>query len=192
VTKFTVLLSVLLFAVQLAWAEDDATNTDKPSISTSQIVQLTADVEAINHDTREVTLRGPQGNSVSFIASEQARNLDQVKVGDTLNVKYTQNLSIQVVAADGAEAGAGELSAAARSDKGEMPALSTINAVVVTATVEDINLENNTFKLKGPKGEVREYVARDPENLKKAVVGDLVVITYKEGISLSLERNTGE
>ena len=63
---------------------------------------------------------------------------------------------------------------------------------MVTATVEEINLENNTFKLKGPSGEVQEYVARDPENLKKAEVGDLVVITYTAAVAISVEKTTGE
>ena len=63
---------------------------------------------------------------------------------------------------------------------------------MVTATVEEINIEANTFKLKGPAGEIREYEARDPENLKKADVGDLVVITYSEAIAISVEKTTAE
>lgn len=87
---------------------------------------------------------------------------------------------------------AGELTAAGRSEKGEMPAAAVINAQVVTATVEEINLENNTFKLKGPAGEVKEFVARNPENPKKAAVGDLVVITYTEAVAISVEKTSEE
>ena len=61
-----------------------------------------------------------------------------------------------------------------------------MDAVVITATVEEINIEANTFKLKGPAGEIREYEARDPENLKKAEVGDLVVINNNRPITLRL------
>ena len=159
---------------------------------TSQTVVLTAIVEAINHETREVTLRGPEGGSVTFVASEEARNLDQVKAGDIVMAEYVQSMSIEVFANDGSEPGAGELTVAGRSEKGEMPAMTAIDAVVVTATVEEINLEANTFKLKGPSGEVKEYTARDPENLKKAAVGDIVVITYTEAIAISVEKMTGE
>ncbi len=70
--------------------------------------------------------------------------------------------------------------------------MAAIDATVVTATVEEINLENNTFKLKGPSGEINEYVAQDPENLKKAEVGDLVVITYTEAVAISVEKTTAE
>ena len=73
-----------------------------------------------------------------------------------------------------------------------MPALTAIDALVVTATVEEINIEANTFKLKGPAGEIKEYEARNPENLKKAEVGDLVVINYTEAVAISVEKTAGE
>ncbi|RKZ80148.1 MAG: hypothetical protein DRQ35_02870, partial [Gammaproteobacteria bacterium] len=60
---------------------------DKPSISASQSITVTAVVEAINHETREVTLRRKDDTTVSFVASEEARNLDQVTVGDIVVAK---------------------------------------------------------------------------------------------------------
>jgi len=161
-------------------------------MSTSQTVMLTATVEAINHETREVTLRGPEGRTVDIVASEDARNLNQIKVGDVINIEYEQGMSIEVFAAEGAEAGAGEFVAVARPEEGGTPAMAAIDALVVTAVVEEINLEANTFKLKGPSGLVKEFEARDPENLKKAAVGDLVVITYTQAIAMSLANTTGE
>ena len=187
----SMLASLLLFASP-CWA-GEASPTDKPSMSSSQTVIVTAMVEAINHETREVTLVGPEGESVSFVASEEARNLGQVNVGDIVMVEYVQSLSIEVFANDGSEQpGAGELTIAGRSEEGSMPGLTAIDATVVTAIVEDINIEANTFKLKGPSGEIKEYVAQNPENLKKAAVGDLVVITYTQGIALSVEKTTAE
>jgi len=190
--KNLALLAALLLVAAPCWSDETAPATDKPSIHTSQTTKITAVVEAINHETREVTLRGPEGNTVSFVASEEARNLDQVSVGDIVMAEYKQSLSIEVFANDGSEPGAGELVVAGRSEKGEMPGVAAVDSTVVTATVEEINLENNTFKLKGPSGEVQEYVARDPENLKKAAVGDLVVITYTEALALSVEKATQE
>jgi len=190
--KTLALLTALLLIATPCWSDESAPASDKPSIHTSQTAILTAVVEAINHETREVTLRGPEGNTVSFVASEEARNLDQVSVGDIVMAEYEQSLSIEVFANDGSAPGAGELTAAGRSEKGDMPGAAAVNAQVITATVEEINIENNTFKLKGPSGEVQEYVARDPENLKKAEVGDLVVITYTEAVAISVQKTTGE
>lgn len=190
--KTLALLAALLLIAAPCWSDQSVPASDKPSIHTSQTAIVTATVEAINHETREVTLRGPEGNTISFVASEEARNLDQVSAGDIVMAEYEQSLSIEVFANDGSAPSAGGLTAGGRSAKGEMPGVMAISAEVVTATVEEINIENNTFKLKGPSGEVQEYVARDPENLKKAEVGDLVVITYTEAVALSVEKTTEE
>jgi len=190
--KVLALLAALLLFASPCWASESASSTDKPSMYTSQTVILTAVVEAINHETRDVTLRGPEGNSVSFVASEDARNLGQVNVGDTVMVEYEQSMSIEVFANDGSEPGAGEMVVAGRSEDGEMPALTAIDALVVSAVVEEINIEANTFKLRGPSGEIKEYEARNPENLKRAEVGDIVVITFTDAIALTVEKASGE
>lgn len=190
--RVLILFIVLLLTAPTCWSEEAAPATDKPSLSTSQTVVVTAQVEAINHETREVTLRGPEGKSVSFVASEEARNLDQVKVGDTVIAEYKQHLSIEVVAGDGTAPGTGEMSAMTRTAEGKMPGMAAVNTSVVTATVEEINLEANTFKLKGPNGEINEYVARDPENLTKAAVGDLVIITYTEAVAIAVQKTEAE
>jgi hypothetical protein len=192
VNKVLTPLVALLIAASPCWSQESAPTTEKPSIYASEAVVLTAVVEAINHETREVTLRGPEGNSVNFVASEEARNLSQVQVGDIVNAEYVQSVSIEVFANNGIEAGVGKIMAAGRSEAGEMPAGMVAGSVVVAMTVEEINIETNTFKLKGPNGEIKEYEARDPENLKKVEVGDLVVITYTEALALLVEKVESE
>jgi hypothetical protein len=64
--------------------------------------------------------------------------------------------------------------------------------MVVTATVEEINIELNTFKLKGPDGVINEYTARNPENLKRAAVGDLVVMTVTSAVAIVVEEKAPE
>lgn len=184
--KYTALVAMFL-ASAVAFA-NDAMAQDKPSMYVSESMTVTAAVEAINHETREVTLRTGDGEFITFIASEEARNLDQVDVGDIVNANYTQSVSIEVVEDDGKGPRVGELGAADRTDKGDMPGAAVINATVVVASVEEINIEANTFKLLGPDGNVNEYTARDPENLKRASVGDLVVITIAESMAISVEK----
>lgn len=190
--KSIILLAATLLVSSPCWSGESSAATDKPSLFTSQTMKLSAAVEAINHETRELTLRGPEGNTATFVVSEEAQNLDQVSVGDIVMTEYVQSMSIEVFANNGSAPAVGALSAEGRAAKGESPALTAIDAVVVTATVEEINLEDNTFKLKGPGGEVQQYAARDPENLKKAEVGDIVVITYTDSVAITVEKTTQE
>ena len=180
--KLLALLTMLMLFSSPVWAGD------KPSIHASQSVTVSALVEAIDHKTREVTLRKEDGSTVSFVASEDARNLAQVQVGDIVVAEYIESIDIEVFAADNASAQVDAATLVARTKEGEMPGVAVMDTVVVTAVVEEINIEANTFKLKGPQGNIKEYTARKPENLKKAAVGDLVVITYTEAMALTVEK----
>jgi hypothetical protein len=191
ISEYTVVVSLLLACVA-AFAAEEQVQQDKPFLVTSQTMKISAQVEAIDHKSRVVTLRRPQGDTVTFTASDEARNLDQVSVGDIVTAEYVETLSIEVVANEGMEPESGELSAVARTEKGEMPGLIAVDAQIVTATVEEINLETNTYKLKGPDGTVNEYVARNPENLKRAAVGDLVIMTFTESVAISVEVGPAE
>ena len=62
-----------------------------------------------------------------------------------------------------------------------------MEAMVITATVEDINIEANTFQLRFADDTVNEYVARNPDNLKRSKVGDLVVITSTTAVAIVVE-----
>lgn len=181
-------LALLLCAAIMPAAAAQHEELQRPSFHASQSMTVRATVEAIDHQTREVTLRMPEGDTVSFVASEDARNLGQVAVGDVVNAEYVESLSIEVVANEGFEPESGEMQAMARTKEGEMPGVAAIDTQVTTATVEEINIEANTFKLRGPDGSVQEYVARNPENLKRAKVGDLVIFTVTTSVSIVVEQ----
>ena len=191
--KFKLILVVTALIISLSLqAGDEVATVEKPSISATQTIKLTTVVDAIDREARTITLKGPEGNTRTINAMEGSNNIDKIEVGDIVNVEYVQHLSIEVLANDGMEPGTGTMAAVARNKEGETPAGMLMETTVTTATVEDINIEANTFKLKWPGGEIKEYEARDPENLKKAAVGDLVVTTYSEAIALSLNEVPAE
>lgn len=189
--KYAAIAAAFLSFAGVSIAEEQAA-MEKPYMFTSTTSRVTAVVEAINHETREVTVKKSDGEVVSFTASEEARNLDQVAVGDIVNAEYVQTMSVEVMANEGHEPTAAGLAAVGRTEKGDMPGMEAINSQIVTATVEEINIEANTFKLKGPDGEVNEFTARNPENLKRAAVGDLVVITVTDSVAVAVTKGAAE
>ncbi len=185
----------LLFAVFASGTAlaDGHEKMERPSFHASQSMMVNAVVEAINHETREVRLRRSDGEIIEFVASEEARNLGQVDVGDVVNAEYVHSVSIEVVANDeGFEPDAGQAGAIARTKEGEMPGVAAINTQVATATVEEINIEANTFKLRGVDGTINEYTARNPDNLKRAKVGDLVIMTVTDAVAITVEEVASE
>jgi hypothetical protein len=185
-------IAVLLSAATSVWAEDEDVILDRPSFAASSSMIVTAEVQAINHETRVVTVRQHDGEEITFTASEEARNLDQVEVGDVLVAEFVETLSVKVLANDGMEPEAVAASAMARTAKGEMPGFAAMDATVVATTVEEINIEMNTFKLKYADGTINEYTARDPENLKRAKVGDLVIIAVTSSVAITVEEQAAE
>ncbi len=182
----------LFFALGASWAGDDDGMMAKPSFSASQSSMISAVVVANDHETRVVTVQTADGEEITFTASTEARNLGQVSVGDILVAEYVETISVKVMENEGFEPEVIEATAIARTEEGEMPGVAAMAANVTISTVEEINLEANTFKLKGPDGEVNEYVARNPDNLRRSAVGDLVVITVTEAIAITVEKQAVE
>ena len=175
-----------------ALAQNDTSSNYKPSFSASQSVTATARVEAIDHESREVTLLLEDGELVTSQVSDEARNLGQVSVGDIVYAHYTESVSIQVVSEDGAEPEAFIQEDVARSAEGRMPGIAASESAVATAIVEEINLDDNTFKLREPDGEVRQYTARNPDNLRRAEVGDKVITTVTTSVVITVDKQPNE
>ena len=63
----------------------------------------------------------------------------------------------------------------------------------ITATVEAIDVAKREVTLKGPKGKVVPLsVSPDVRNLEQVKVGDQVVVTYVEALSLTLKKEGKE
>jgi len=149
-------------------------------------VNLTSQVVALDYDSRELSMKNPDGEIVKITVSEDEKNLDKVKVGDVINMQVVDSLNIKVVSVHNAEPGSASSSVVVRNAEGEEPGMESVDTRVINAVVEEINLENNTFKLRGVDDVIQEYTAKNPDNLRKTAVGDLVVITYTTSVVVSL------
>ncbi len=142
-------------------------------------------VESVDYQTREVVLRDPHGELIDFTAGPEVQNLAQLKPGDIVNADYTRKQSLEVYDKGSLIPGSGDFSAMGTAEKGEKPGMTAFDTTMATATVEEINLEDNTFKLKWFDNSIEQFTAMNPENLKKAEVGDVVVITETITVNIS-------
>ena len=60
------------------------------SVEISDVEEVAAVVTAIDQGRRLVTIRGPQGNEVTFQAGPEVQNLAQVRTGDVVRLSYEQ------------------------------------------------------------------------------------------------------
>lgn len=151
----------------------------------TEAVQLQGKVKSIDKKARQVVVVGANGYEVVFTLGEEARNFDQIKVGDVVSLTYTQALALEVrkVAADGVKRVDSEK--AVRSKPGEKPGVAVERKVQVTASVVAINPKAQTITLRGPKRTVELYI-NDPAQLQTVKVGDYVDVTYVEATALTV------
>jgi len=164
-----------------------AKSAEPPAWKTSSLVEETATVEAVDQATRMVTLKGPKGNAITFKASDEVRNLAQVKVGDVVKFAYYESLAVRVLKKGEAFPTAGESAGMARAKPGEKPAGVVGAETSVNATITAIDKKAKTATLKGEDGKSVTVKPLRPEKLNEVKVGDRLVITYTEAVAVKVE-----
>jgi len=167
--------------------EKSAAADKKPKVEKERVTTVKATVEAIDLQNRVVTLKGPKGKVFDLKVGERVKNLPQVKVGDEVVVKYYESIALTVMSPGPGE-GVKTSEAVVAAKPGERPAGAVARQVTVTATVQDISPKKTYVTLKGPEGKTVDVRVRDPKNLENVKVGDQVIITYTEGLAISVEQ----
>lgn len=163
-------------------------STPLPSgIVGENLVTATATVKAIDQKTRHVTLERADGSLIKFTAGPEVRNLAQVKVGDEVQASYYESLAYEVHKPGDATVGTAVADVAARAKLGEKPGATAGRTTTITATIAGIDKSAQTVTLRSADGELTTIKARNPDNLNRVSVGDLVEISYTEALAISVE-----
>jgi len=149
-------------------------------------VEVTATVAKIDQKTREVTLKADDGREFSFVASEDVKNLPQVKVGDVVHVAYAEAF-VYDVKKGGAAADRGTVIAGGSAEAGKKPAGAIARETKVTVLITAIDPKAPSVTFKGPGGNTRTIKVMHPEKLQGVSVGDTVDITYTEALAIKVE-----
>jgi hypothetical protein len=160
---------------------------EKPSGRMEDVVESRATITAVDRSQRLVTLRDESGGEMVVEATDAVRNFDQIQVGDEVVVAYTEALAWQVKPAGEGAPGVSTDEGVTRAKPGEKPSGTVGRSVTMTATITAIDLAAGTVTLTGPGGNSRTIKARDPNNLRKVEVGDLVDITYSEALAVAVK-----
>ena len=195
-TGFALLAGLFVLSIAAGgWAVEDplgkspsAGKEEPASWQTSTKVEETATVAAVDQTTRIVTLKGSQGKSFTFKASDEVKNLAQVQVGDKVKFVYYESLAVRVLKEEEAFPAEGKSSVKSLAKKGEKPGGVFGKKRVVNATITGIDQLAKTATLKLEDGRSVTVTPRDPKNLDKVKAGDRLVITYTEAVAVKVEK----
>jgi hypothetical protein len=191
--SYPILFSAVLVAThfQALCAEENSTTSHSPMAREDAIlVSVTASVQAIDYDKREVTLKGPLGNEVTFTVDQRVKRLNEIKVGDNVRADYYISIAAEIrkPTAEEEKNPIVVLDAAGKAPPGTSPAAGGLRRIKVVTTIEGLDRPTETITLKGPLGRYFTTRVADPERLTKVHIGDHVVVTYTEALAVSLEK----
>jgi hypothetical protein len=179
-------VSLPAFAQQKPEAAGAVVTSSEPGKGTiTAAVAISARVEAVDQKTREVRLKGPEGKVVTLTAGPEVRNLDKVKVGDLVSVRYIESLTLTLKKGGKELRGSTEREGAMRAKPGEQPAGVVARQVEITADVIAVDAKVPSITLRGPKRTLELKVK--PEQFKLVKVGDQVEAVYTEAVAVALE-----
>ena len=186
-TRFTLILMIVAIISGCTMATTMPEQTAQ-GIAIGDSVVMTAEVIAIHKSDRTVTLLGSESNAVEIEVGPEARNFDQIKVGDMVRVEYYESVAIYI-GEKGTQPDIKEGIVAGRSAKGDKPAGVVIESIDISATVKSINKLTRSLKLEMPNGQV---VTRKVDKSVKAFdslkKGDSIHVRLTEAVAISVEK----
>lgn len=166
---------------------DAAVATAPGKAVAGQTVKTSATITHIDKATRTVRMKRQDGKEVEMELGEEARNFDQLKVGDRVHAEYTEAVALELKKGGGGTPAMKSGEQLQRSEKGEKPGGKAVRQVSVLADVVHVDHKKKLVTLKGPGGNLVDLEVADPEQLKNIKKGDQVHALYTESLAIKVE-----
>ena len=160
---------------------------DTSPVMYGRSAKIKATVEAIDLETREITLKGAKERTKTLRVEQSVKNLPQAQIGDKAVVRYNESVGLELRKVEAGDPAAIEAGPAANSRPGQKPAAGGSKQITVQAYVEAVMAKEKTVTLRTPDGNLVDLYVRDPNVLASMVAGDNVVARYTEAVAVSIE-----
>jgi len=162
---------------------------EKQSFAGDVVVEASAQVIAINAETREVKMEA-DGEKMSMIAGPEVQNFAQIEVGDVLTVEY-HDIALGAIAKEGDSLDEA-MEMIATAEPGEKPGVVVADTEAVTVTVDAIDGEVVTFTTPdGVQHQRKPYHPTVLEFVKSVSVGDRVDIIRTHAMAITMTKKEG-
>ena len=114
----------------------------------------------MDQKTREVLLRGDNGELETIVASPEVRNLAQIRPGDYVLVSVHRSVALEMSKAGSAPVTAA--GAVGRATPGSKPGAFRVETIHARVQIQGIDLANKTVSFVGPARILRVLQINDP------------------------------
>jgi hypothetical protein len=178
-------LATLFAAINLAHAEE-------VPISGALIAdKLTATVVSVDAAKHLVVLKDTEGQEAEIQLTDQAKNLDKLKAGDTVHAVVTRSVvAVLDTDTDKATAVKEKAGVARATEANPNPGGAAFRQVSVRLKITAIDQAKHQVTLIGPAGKTKTVTVEKPElqeRMKNLKVGQTVAITYTDTLDITTE-----
>ena len=160
------------------------------SVIRDELQQFTAQVESVDLKQRTIVLKTPGSERAEFAVGPEVRNLEQVKPGERVILRYYIGLAAEIKPSGTTAQGARDKVVAENAPSGARPSGTIGHSVSATVIIDSVDTSFNTVTFKRADGITRTVAvdgSQGQEFIRKLKKGDAVEITYTESVAVSVE-----
>ena len=176
----------VIAALALSLAVPAFAATQQP-VTKSQTTRAVATITAIDSTSRLITLKTDKGEEDSFRAGPDMARFNELKVGDKVNVAFTESIVFAVRKPGDTSATATTGDAAVTRGTGARPGGTIAGQIKTTVTVKAIDTKAPSITVQTEDGRTVTRLVQDAKNLQGIKVGDKADITYTQAVLVSVE-----
>lgn len=164
----------------------------KPEVMTRSdaiLLRYVGIIADIDHQNREMTLKGSDGHIETFYVDKAVQRFNEVKVGDKVSMDYYLGVSAEVrkPTEEEKQNPLVVLDATGKTAPGAPPAAFDARQIRAVVTIESLNRNAQTVTVKGPRGKYFTARVADPSRFERVRIGDTILMTFTEATAVSLK-----
>jgi len=144
-------------------------------------------VDAIDQATRKVVLKDATGQTLTFIAGDEVKNLPQVVKGDKVTFTVVEAVVLSLNKSTSTVRERVETETASAAPAGSKPAGTVTRSVKIVASVEAIDAKAGKVTVRGPQRTIVLSV-KDAAALKTLKKDDMIEATFAESVTIKVEK----
>ncbi len=175
-----VCVAIVMTAAAVVFAQTKTITGEKQTV--------TGTIESIEASSRTMTVKGEDGNYVTFAVPDDVKRFSAMKVGDVITATYYENIVLRVK--HPGEQDVDTDKAAVTPAGGVKPGATVASQRTITATITAIDPNIPSITFTGPNNWKYSSKVADKQALAKVKVGDKVDITWTEAVMISVKAPT--
>ncbi len=156
-------------------------------VTLTDVVEVTATIDAIDHSARLVTLTDEEGETETILCGPEVKRFDELKVGDTVTFRYYESIAYAIRKPGQPSSLPGETDLAITRGQGPRPGGTIAQRETTSVTIKAIDTQVPSVTVLTGDGRTVSFKVEDKNNLKDVNVGDTVEITYTEAVAISVK-----